>query len=241
LLALVASLMVAFAFAQEEPPDPNAQPAPGAGGGRGGRGGRGGGGGGRGGANPEVIAKAAAGAPQLPPGPIQPTWESLRANYRTPDWIKDGKFGIFLHWGLYAVPAHGNEWYVQHMYAGMRPWHTEKFGPVDKFGYKDFIPMFKAEKWDPDAWIALFKKAGAKYVVPAAEHHDGFAMWDSALTKWDAKDMGPKRDLVGDLAAAARRQGMHFGVSNHRMEHYSFIRPHRSRLPGFLLDDEPQR
>jgi alpha-L-fucosidase len=218
-LALGTSLSL---LAQEEPPDPNAQPAPGArGAGRGGRGG----GGGRGAVNPEVIAKAAAGAPQLPPGPVQPTWESLKANYQTPEWIKDGKFGIFLHWGLYAVPAHGNEWYVQHMYSGGgMTWHVQKFGPVDKFGYKDFIPMFKAEKWDPDAWITLFKKAGAKYVIPAAEHHDGFAMWDSALTKWDAKDMGPKRDLIGDLATAARKQGMHFGVSNHRMEHYSFIR-----------------
>ena len=215
-LAAVA-LLASVAVAQETPPDPNG-PAPATRGTRGGgRGGRGGG------ASSGIALKAAAADPQLPPGPVQPTWDSLQANYHTPEWFKDGKFGIFLHWGLYAVPAHGNEWYVQHMYSSMLQWHTEHFGPVDKFGYKDFIPRFKAEKFDPDAWITLFQRAGAKYVVPVAEHHDGFAMWDSALTKWDAKDMGPHRDLIGDLAAAARRHGMHFGVSNHRVEHYSFI------------------
>ncbi|HVS54518.1 MAG TPA: alpha-L-fucosidase [Opitutaceae bacterium] len=214
--SLCALALGAAALGQETPPDPNT-PAPG------GRGARGGARGARGGASAEVALKAAADAPQLPAGPIQPTWDSLRANYTVPEWFKDAKFGIFLHWGVYAVPAHGNEWYVQHMYSSMRQWHTEHFGPVDKFGYKDFIPLFKAEKFDPDAWAALFKRAGAKYVVPVAEHHDGFAMWDSALTKWDAKDMGPHRDLVGDLAAATRKAGLHFGVSNHRVEHYSFI------------------
>ena len=78
--------------------------------------------------------------------------------------------------------------------------------------------MFTAAKFDPDAWAVLFKKAGAKYIVPTSEHHDGFALWDSKLTKWDAVDMGPKRDLIGDLATATRKQGLRFGVSNHRME-----------------------
>jgi alpha-L-fucosidase len=211
---------LAYATAQAEvPPDPNA-PAAGARPDRGGRRG----GGGRGNANPAIAQRAAAAAPQLPGGPVQPTWDSLKANYQVPTWWKDGKFGIFIHWGLYAVPAHGNEWYVQHMYAGMRDWHTQHFGPVDKFGYKDFIPMFKAEKFDAAAWVDLFKRAGATYVIPVAEHHDGFAMWDSALTKWDAKDMGPHRDLVGELEQATRKAGLHFGVSNHRVEHYSFIR-----------------
>jgi alpha-L-fucosidase len=202
--------------AQETPPDPNTAPA------RGARDGRGGGG--RGTASPEIATKAAAAGPQLAGGPVQPTWDSLRANYHTPAWLTDGKFGIFIHWGVYSVPAHGNEWYVQHMYAGMRPWHEQHFGPLDKFGYKDFIPRFKAEKFDANAWAALFKRAGARYVVPVAEHHDGFAMWDSALTRWNAARMGPKRDIIGELAAATRKAGLHFGVSNHRVEHYSFIR-----------------
>ena len=216
LIASTALFAGAALFAQETPPDPNA-PAPAARGAREGRGG------GRGGPSAEIALKAAAAGPELKSGPVQPTWESLKANYAVPEWFKDAKFGIFLHWGLYAVPAHGSEWYVQHMYSGMLQWHTEHFGPVDKFGYKDFIPRFKAEQFDPDAWVTLFKRAGAKYVVPVAEHHDGFAMWDSALTSWDAKDMGPKRDLIGDLATATRKQGLHFGVSNHRVEHYSFI------------------
>jgi alpha-L-fucosidase len=111
------------------------------------------------------------------------------------------------------------------MYGAFVQWHTAHFGPPDKFGYKDFIPMFKAEKYDPAAWAALFKRAGAKYVVPVGEHHDGFAMWDSSLTKWCAGKMGPKRDLIGDLAAAVKNEGLIFGVSSHRMEHHTFMYP----------------
>jgi alpha-L-fucosidase len=161
------------------------------------------------------------------PGIFEPNWDSVKAHYQYPEWFRDAKFGIFLHWGLYSVPAHGSEWYVQHMYndAATIQWHIEHFGPLDKFGYKDFIPMFTAAKFDPPQWAELFRKAGAKYVMLTAEHHDGFALWDSALTKWNAMRMGPHRDLVGDLAKAARAQGLKFGVSNHRMEHYSFIRP----------------
>jgi alpha-L-fucosidase len=173
----------------------------------------------------------AAGAPK---GPFEPTWESIQRHYRVPRWFRDGKFGIFLHWGLYAVPGKQSEWYIRHMYGTPEivKWHAERFGPQDKFGYKDFIPLFKCEKFDPDQWAALFKKAGAKYVVPTAEHHDGFAMWDSDLTQWCAGKMGPKRDLIGDLAKAVRKKGMEFGVSNHRMENYSFVRP----LPDLKTD-----
>ena len=132
----------------------------------------------------------------IPPGPVAPTWESVRANYHLPAWLQDDKFGIFIHWGAYTVAAHHNEWYPRHMYVtkDVIEWHREHFGPQDKFGYKDFIPLFKAEHYDPVAWAALFKKSGARYVVPVAEHHDGFAMYDSALTKWNAKQMGPHRD-----------------------------------------------
>ncbi len=156
------------------------------------------------------AAEAAAAKPsRAPEGPFEPTWESIRAHYTTPDWFRDGKFGIFRHWGIYSVPAHHGKWYVRYMYGqgADRQWHTEHFGPIDKFGYKDFIPMFTAEKWDPNAWAELFRRAGAKYIVPTAEHHDGFSLWDSALNKYNAKNMGPRRDLIGDLARAVRARG----------------------------------
>ncbi|MDQ6786721.1 MAG: alpha-L-fucosidase [Acidobacteriota bacterium] len=166
---------------------------------------------------------------------FQPTWESLKENYKTPEWFNQAKFGIFIHWGLYAVPAYHNEWYAKHMYGQFAEWHTEHYGAPDKFGYKDFIPLFKAEKYDPDAWAELFKKAGAKYVVPVAEHHDGFAMYDSALTKWNAKNMGPHRDLIDDLATAVRRKNLIFGLSYHRMEHHTFMYP-TTKMPTDLFD-----
>ena len=167
------------------------------------------------------------GANPIPPGPFAPTWDSLRANYQTPAWLVEGRFGIFIHWGVYSVPAQQSEWYPRHMYAsrGVIDAHRKRFGPQEKFGYKDFIPLFKAEKFDPAAWAALFKKSGARYVMPVAEHHDGFAMYDSALTRWDAKEMGPKRDLIGELAQATRDAGLVFCLSNHRMEHWSFMYP----------------
>ena len=101
--------------------------------------------------------------------------------------------------------------------------HIATYGPQDKFGYKDFIPMFKAEHFDPAAWAELFKKSGAKYVVPVAEHHDGFAMYDSGLSDWTAAKMGPHRDTTGELAKAVRAEGLHFGVSSHRVEHNFFL------------------
>ena len=158
-------------------------------------------------------------------GPFQPTWESLRDNYHLPAWFNEAKFGIFIHWGLYSIPAHGNEWYIRHMYTNDVQWHTEHYGAPDKFGYKDFIPLFTAKKYDPNEWAQLFKQAGAKYVVPVAEHHDGFAMWDSDITPWSAGKMGPRRDLIGELAAAVRKQDLIFGLSSHRMEHHDFANP----------------
>jgi alpha-L-fucosidase len=150
------------------------------------------------------------------------SWESF-ANYPVPKWYQDAKFGIFIHWGVYSVPAFGSEWYPRHMYRkGTKEnlHHVKTWGPLTKFGYKDFIPLFKAEKFDPAAWAALFKKSGAKYVVPVAEHHDGFAMYDTKLSKWNAARMGPKRDVIGELSAAIRKEGLHFGVSSHRAEHW---------------------
>ena len=157
-------------------------------------------------------------------GPFRPDWESLQA-YETPEWYKDAKFGIFIHWGVYSVPAFGNEWYPRNMYEpGFDAYkhHIATYGTQDKFGYKDFVPMFKAEHYDPAAWAELFKKAGAKYVVPVAEHHDGFSMYDSGLSDWTVVKMGPKRDTLGELAKAIRAEGLHFGFSSHRAEHNFF-------------------
>ena len=158
-------------------------------------------------------------------GPFRADWESLQ-KYETPEWYKDAKFGIFIHWGLYSVPAFGNEWYPRNMYTeGSREYkhHLATYGPQDKFGYKDFIPMFKAEHFDAVAWADLFKKSGAKYVVPVAEHHDGFAMYDSGLSDWTVVKMGPHRDTTGELAKAVRAAGLHFGLSSHRVEHNFFL------------------
>ncbi len=171
--------------------------------------------------------------------PIKPSWESIAEYYTVPQWYKDGKFGIFMHWGLYAVPGKQSEWYARHMYSnqGIADWHRENYGPQDQFGYKDFIPLFRAEKFDPMEWAELFKKAGARYIVPTAEHHDGFALWDSDLTRWDAMDMGPKRDLIGDLGEAVRKVGLKYGVSNHNMEHFNFMYPELD-IKSDLFDPE---
>lgn len=166
-------------------------------------------------------------APDGPAGPFAPTWQSIGANYKVPEWYLDAKFGIFIHWGVYSVAATASEWYPRHMYRtpAIIKAHAERYGPQARFGYKDLIPLFKAERYDPQAWATLFQEAGARYVVPVAEHHDGFAMYDSKLTRWDAKDMGPRRDLLGELMVAVRGKGMKFGVSNHRIEHWDFMYP----------------
>ena len=145
----------------------------------------------------------------------EPTWESLK-QFSVPEWYQDAKFGIFIHWGVYSVPAFGNEWYARNMYVQDSPayqHHIETWGPHTEFGYKDFVPLFKAEQFDAAQWADLFKRAGAKYVIPVAEHHDGFCMYDSDLSRWTAAKMGPKRDIVGELAAAVRKEGLVLGVS----------------------------
>ncbi|MAU10608.1 MAG: alpha-L-fucosidase [Anaerolineaceae bacterium] len=156
---------------------------------------------------------------------FEPTWESLK-QYTIPEWYIDGKFGIFIHWGPYCVPAFGNEWYPRNMYLEDDPafaHHIETYGNHTEFGYKDFIPMFTAEKFNADEWVKLFKEAGAKFIMPVAEHHDGFAMYDSDLTEWSAAKMGPKRDVIGELADATRKEGLIFAVSSHRAEHWWFF------------------
>jgi len=138
--------------------------------------------------------------------------------YKVPQWFKNDKFGIFIHWGVYSVPAFGSEWYPHYMYKkGSKEYkyQVKHFGPPSKFGYKDFIPMFKAQHWNPNRWAKLFKEAGAKYVVPVAMHHDGFAMYKSNVTKWNAYNMGPHKNIIKDLEKAVRAQGLKFGVSDH--------------------------
>jgi alpha-L-fucosidase len=160
-----------------------------------------------------------------PNGPFDPAWDSLE-RYQIPEWYLDAKFGIFIHWGVYSVPAFGNEWYPRNMYCRDTPefaHHVQTYGPQSTSGYKEFIPRLTAGKFDASAWADLFRRSGARYVVPVAEHHDGFQMYDSALSEWNAAKMGPKRDVLGELAAAVRAGGMTFGVSSHRAEHWWFF------------------
>lgn len=155
-------------------------------------------------------------------GPFRPNWESLKA-IRVPEWFRDAKFGIFLHWGPYAVPGFLTEWYSRNMYDPGNvafTYHRNVFGPQNTFGYKDFIPKFTAQKFDAAQWIALFQQAGARYVMPVAEHCDGFAMYDSQMTDWNEVKMGPKQDTAAALMKASRAQGLHFGLSSHRAEHW---------------------
>ncbi|UYB53480.1 alpha-L-fucosidase [Xanthomonas sp. AM6] len=172
-----------------------------------------------------LVREAAAGARK---GPFRPDWASLK-NYRSPGWYDNAKFGIFIHWGVFSVPAFGNEWYSRNMYqpdskeSKDYAHHREKYGPQATFGYKDLIPLFTAPKFDPQGWARLFRDAGARYVVPVAEHHDGFAMYDSRLSEWTAAKMGPKRDVIGELSKAIRAEGLHFGLSSHRAEHNWFF------------------
>ena len=156
---------------------------------------------------------------------FQPDSASIANNYKIPDWFRDAKFGIFIHWGVYSVPAFGNEWYPREMYiqdSKVYKHHIEKYGKQTEFGYKDFIPMFKAEKFNASEWVSLFKKSGAKYVVPVAEHHDGFSLYASTVNEWNSADMGPMKDITGELKKAAEEQGLHFGLSIHRAENAWF-------------------
>ncbi|PKQ61734.1 alpha-L-fucosidase [Labilibaculum filiforme] len=156
-------------------------------------------------------------------------WESLKT-YEIPQWYKDAKFGIFIHWGPTTVPANNAEWYGFHMWnegevdalgnpskqaSSAYKFHKENFGEPADYGYTKFIPEFKAENFNAKEWIDLFVEAGAKYVVPVGEHCDGFAMYNSKITRWNSVDMGPKKDIVGELFSEARKQGLKVGTSSH--------------------------
>lgn len=158
-------------------------------------------------------------------GPYKPTWESL-TKAPVPEWFHEKRLGIFVHWGLYSVPAYSNEWYSRNMYIqGMPAYehHVATYGLQKAFGYKDFIPLFTAEKFDPDEWLDLFSLAGAGYVFPVAEHHDGFQMYDSDLSDWNCVQMGPKQDILGKIRQAAQARDILFCTSSHRAEHWWFM------------------
>ena len=187
-------------------------------------------------ADPKSQKKEIAGAKK----PLyEANWESIKANYKDPEWFNKQKFGIFIHWGAYSVPAYGSEWYPRQMYMDTANFnaqlntgkmgpskeylhHKKRWGKQKEFGYKDFIPMFKGEKFDANQWIDLFKEAGARYVIPVADHHDGFAMYKSNTTRWNAYDMGPKRDVLGELFKVGRSKGMIMGASSHFAFNWSF-------------------
>ena len=174
-------------------------------------------------------------------GPYRDNWDSL-SRHQTPQWFRDAKFGIFIHWGVYSVPAFGNEWYPRNMYIQGSPefqHHRQVYGDQKDFGYKDFIPMFKAENFDAAAWVDLFQKSGARYVVPVAEHHDGFQMYRSDISHWNAYEMGPKRDVLGELTEEMGKKGLVNGASTHRIEHWFFM-GHGKDFESDITDSEKE-
>ena len=190
-----------------------------------------------------VIALAAAvmHAEQAPalklpiaPGPFEPTFDSFK-QYKYPDWFRDAKLGMWAHWGPQAVPMDG-DWYARGMYEegnGHYKHHIANYGHPSEHGYKDIIPLWKAEKWDPERLMALYKKAGAKYFVSMASHHDNFFLWNSKLHRWNAVAMGPKRDVVGDWQKAATKEGLRFGVSEHLGASFTWFQSsHRADKAG---------
>ena len=165
-------------------------------------------------------------APDPMPGPFNASVASLE-RYQTPDWFRDAKFGIWSHWGPQAVPGQG-DWYARYLYAPGHPhydYHVKTYGHPSKFGYKDIIPLWKAERFDPEALMTKYAAAGAKYFVSMGVHHDNFDLWNSKHHRWNAVAMGPKRDIVGAWKAAATRHGLRFGVSEHLGASYCWWYP----------------
>lgn len=157
------------------------------------------------------------------PGPFRPAWDSLQ-NYKVPDWFRDAKFGIWAHWGPQCQPEHG-DWYARRMYTegdNDYKFHVEKYGHPSKFGFKDVINKWKAENWEPENLVALYKKAGAKYFFAMANHHDNFDNFNSKYQLWNATKIGPKKDIIGGWAKAAKNNGLRFGVSVHAAHAWSF-------------------
>ncbi len=155
----------------------------------------------------------------------QASWDSL-IQHEVPRWFGDGKLGLYAHWGIYAVPGFGNEWYGKWMYDPAHEIHAQhvaRFGPPAKFGYKDFIPQFTAEHFDPDEWAEFFKASGAGYAGFSLAHHDGFGLWDSDVYRWNVGKMGPKRDLYGELAVALRERGLRLVAPFHIVRGFNWF------------------
>jgi alpha-L-fucosidase len=174
----------------------------------------------------KVLARESSATPAFARGPFQPTAESLKT-YQVPEWFRDAKFGIWAHWGPQAVPRSG-DWYARWMYVPGHPHyahHLKNYGHPSVAGYKDIIPLWKAEKFDPEALMDQYVAAGAKYFVSMGVHHDNFDLWDSRHHRWNAVAMGPKRDIVGTWRDAARRRGLRFGVSEHLAASHNWFRP----------------
>ncbi|MGA2482354.1 MAG: alpha-L-fucosidase [Candidatus Acidiferrales bacterium] len=157
-------------------------------------------------------------------GPFQATRESLKT-YRIPEWFRDAKFGIWAHWGPQSA-AEAGDWYARNMYIQGQPQyehHLKHYGHPSKFGFKDVIPTWKGEKFDPDYLVSLYKKVGAKYFVSMGVHHDNFDLWNSKHNRWNAVKMGPRKDIVGLFRQAALKNGLHFGVSDHLWISYKWF------------------
>ncbi len=159
----------------------------------------------------------------------EPTLESFEKHYEFPEWYRDAKFGIWAHWGPQAVPRMG-DWYAKYMYKqGSRQYnyHLEHYGHPSEVGYKDVIPDWKAERWNPEQLMKLYKRVGAKYFVSMGVHHDNFYLWDSKIHKWNSVQMGPKRDVVGEWQKAAKKEGLYFGISEHLGASYTWFQASR--------------
>ena len=170
-----------------------------------------------------MTITAQQGKPPVTSGPYKATDESLK-QYQYPEWFRDAKFGIWSHWGPQAVPRQG-DWYARRMYQEKDPaykYHIEHYGHPSEFGFKDIIPLWKAERWDPEKLMELYKKAGAKYFVSMGTHHDNFFLWNSKINRWNSVNMGPKKDVVGLWQQAAKKQGLKFGVSEHLGASYTW-------------------
>ena len=161
-------------------------------------------------------------------GEFQPTWESLR-KYQVPDWFRNAKFGIWAHWGAQCVEGSG-DWMAREMYMeghNKYKYHREHYGHQSEFGYKDVLPLFKAERWNPDALVRFYKDCGAEYFFALGNHHDNFDLWDSKYQEWNSKNIGPKRDILAEWAAAAKKYGLPFGISFHADHAWTWFEPSR--------------
>ncbi len=155
------------------------------------------------------------------------SWESL-TRHQVPQWFRDSKFGLYAHWGIYAVPGFGNEWYGKWMYDPaheIHRQHRERFGSPADYGYARFIDGFTAEQYDPEEWAELFQASGARYAGFSLAHHDGFGLWDSDVYRWNAGKLGPKRDLYGELAAALRQRDMRLVAPFHIIRGFNWFLP----------------